>query len=170
MTRLEYVWGVDVAVARLAFAFAPMDGSQIQVETLHTGSDAREGQRLGWIDRQVRIYAGRQAGKRWPAACVWVEQPSGRFRNPQLLYTAGVVQAALFEALAVPVWTIPSSTWKQRTVGKGNASKEQVSAWVTAQGAGFNGQDEADAYAIGAAGRAMLVSGSWDATAHGVAA
>jgi Holliday junction resolvasome RuvABC endonuclease subunit len=162
---LEYVWGVDPALSRLAFACAPLDGGPISIETLHTGgNDIREGQRLGLLDRQVRIYARQLAGSYTPA-CVWVEQPSGRFRNLPLTYAVGVVQAALYETLAVPVWTLSSSAWKRRTVGVGNASKPQVAAWVTAQGADFNGLDESDAYAIAAAGRAMFTSGQWEAAA-----
>jgi Holliday junction resolvasome RuvABC endonuclease subunit len=160
----EYVWAVDPAVSRQAFAFAPVDGAEIEVETCHTDSEAREGQRLGWLDRQIRIYA-RQRAAEFPPAVVWVEQPSGRFRNLSLVYATGVLQAALFETLGVPVWTIPSSTWKQRTVGAGNASKAHVAAWVLAQGANVGGQDEADAYAIAAAGRAMLNAGAWSAAA-----
>jgi hypothetical protein len=110
----EFVWGVDPALSRVAVAFAPVGGGRPRVMTLVTGSDAREGQRLGWLDRQVRIAARQWAGS-YPPACVWVEQPSGRFRNLQLAYATGVIQAALFEALACPVWTIPSSTWKHRT-------------------------------------------------------
>lgn len=158
----QFVWGIDPAVSRMAFAFAPVDGGAITVETLATLSDAREGQRLGWLDRQVRIFAGQRTCE-FPPACVWVEQPSGKHRNLPLTYATGVVQAALFEVLAVPVWTIPSSTWKQRTVGVGNSTKAQVAAWVTEQGADFNGQDEADAYAIAAAGRAMLAAREWGA-------
>lgn len=159
-----YVWAIDPALSRVAFAFAPLDGGPIVVETLTTATDAREGERLGLLDRQVRIYARQRAAEFAPAV-VWVEQPSGRFRNLGLTYAVGVIQAALFEALACPVWTIPSSTWKRSTVGAGNATKEQVAAWVIAQGADFNGQDEADAYCIAAAGRAMLLAEAWDACA-----
>lgn len=159
---MSYVWGIDPAVSRLAFAFAPVDDGPITVETLSTASDATEGERLGLFDRQVRIYARQRAGD-FPPAVVWVEQPSGKWRAPALVYATGVVQAAVFETVGVPVWTIPSSTWKLRTVGKGNATKAQIAAWVVAQGADFNGQDEADAYAIAHAGRAMLASGRWAA-------
>lgn len=162
--RVVHVWGVDPAVDRLAFAFARVDSSAIEVETVRTDSSATEGERLGWLDRQVRIFARQRAGE-FPAACVWVEQPSGKFRNLTLAYAVGVIQAALFEVLGCPVWTIPSSAWKQRTVGVGNASKEQVAAWVLEQGASVNGQDECDAYAIAAAGRAMFTSGEWSASA-----
>jgi Holliday junction resolvasome RuvABC endonuclease subunit len=157
-----FVWGIDPAVSRSAFAFAPVDGGPIVVETLNTATDATEGERLGLLDRQVRIFA-RQRAAEFPPAVVWVEQPSGRWRNLTLAYAAGVIQAALFETVGVPTWTIPSSTWKQRSVGAGDASKAQVAAWVLKQGADFNGQDEADAYAIAHAGRAMVESGRWAA-------
>lgn len=163
-TGTAFVWGVDVAVSRLAFAFAPENGGAIEVETLVTRCDATEGERLGLLDRQVRIYA-RQAAGAYPPAVVWVEQPSGRFRNLALVYATGALQAALAEALGCPVWTVPSSAWKLRTVGRGNASKAQVAAWVAARSSTSASQDEADAYAIAAAGRAMVQAQSWEATA-----
>ena len=156
-----FVWGIDPAVSRLAFAFAPVDGGPIVVETLTTATDATEGERLGLLDRQTRIYARQRAGE-FPPAVVWVEQPSGRWRNLPLTYAVGVVQAAIFETLGVPVWTIPSSTWKQRTVGVGNATKAQAMAWAE-RVATVDGQDEADAVGIAHAGRAMLSSGRWAA-------
>jgi len=160
----EHVWAVDPALARLAFAFAAVDSDAVAVESLITRSDAREGARFGLLDRQVRIYA-RQAAGRYPPACVWIEQPSGRFRNLQLTYAVGVLQAALFETLACPVWTVASSAWKRRTIGVGNASKAQVAAWVDRLGVEVDGQDEADAVAIACAGRAMLAARSWEAVA-----
>jgi Holliday junction resolvasome RuvABC endonuclease subunit len=163
MTR-EFVWGIDPALSVLAFAFADLDSEGVEVETLTTRTTEREGARLGLLDRQVRIYA-RQAAGRYPPACVWVEQPSGRFRSPQLSYAVGVLQAALFETLACPVWTIPSGAWKRRSVGVGNATKPQVRAWVERLGVAVRSQDEADAVAIACAGRAMLISRSWEAAA-----
>jgi Holliday junction resolvasome RuvABC endonuclease subunit len=164
MTRPEHVWGVDVAVSHLAFAFAPLPDGPVDVASLNTLTDTREGQRLGLLDRQVRIYAQQVAGE-YPAACVWVEQPTGRFPSPQLMYAAGVVQAALFETLACPVWTVPVSTWKQRTVGKGNATKTDVFLWASRRQPTVETQDEADAYCIAAAGRAMVNTRSWEAAA-----
>jgi Holliday junction resolvasome RuvABC endonuclease subunit len=161
---MSCVWGIDPALSRVAFAFADMDSERVDVETLVTANEKAEGERLGLLDRQVRTYATMRAPELPPTVC-WVEQPSGRFRNLPLTYAVGVIQAALYETLGVPVWTIPSSTWKARTIGVGNATKAQVAAWVLAQGADFNGQDEADAYAIAVAGRAMLAAGSWSAVA-----
>jgi Holliday junction resolvasome RuvABC endonuclease subunit len=162
----EFVWGVDVGVSRQAFGFAPLelDGGSIVTEELRIDGEAREGQRLAWLHRKVRAYARERAAE-FPPAVAWIEQPSGRHRALQLTYATGVVQAALHEALAVPCWTIPSSTWKARTVGAGNASKAQVAAWVKAHGVELSSQDECDAYAIAAAGRAMLLAGSWEAVA-----
>ncbi len=156
----EFVWAVDPALSRLAFAFAEVDAATVHVRTLMTRTEEREGARLGLLDRQLRIAARQWAGP-FPPACVWVEQPSGRFRAPQLLYAVGVIQAALFETLACPVWTVPSSAWKRRTVGRGNATKEQVRAWVDRLEVDVSSQDEADAVAIACAGRAMLAAGSW---------
>jgi Holliday junction resolvasome RuvABC endonuclease subunit len=83
----------------------------------------------------------------------------------QLTYATGVVQAAMFEALGVPVFTVPSSAWKRRTVGVGNATKSQVRAWVDRLGVEVGDQDQADAVAIALAGRAMVRAGSWEAVA-----
>ena len=159
-----YVWGVDPSLAIQAVAFADVDSPSVDVRTLITRTTEREGARLGLLDRQLRIAARQWAGE-FPPEVVWVEQPSGRFTNLQLVYACGVIQAALFETLAVPVWSIPSGAWKRRTVGVGNATKPQVRAWVDGLGVAVDSQDEADAVAIACAGRAMLLSGSWEAVA-----
>ena len=164
MSHGEWVWGCDPALGRLAFAFAAVDSDTVEVETLTTRTTETEGARLGLLDRQVRIYS-RQAAGRFPPAVVWVEQASGRYQQPQLLYAIGALQAALFEALAVPVWTVPSSAWKKRTVGVGNATKPMVRGWVNRLGVAVESQDEADAVCIALAGRAMLRAGSWEAVA-----
>jgi Holliday junction resolvasome RuvABC endonuclease subunit len=159
-----YVWGVDPGIAVQAVAFADIESPVVQVRTLITRCDEREGARLGLLDRQLRIAARQWAGS-FPPEVVWVEAPAGRFRNPQLVYAVGVIQAALFETLGVPVWSIPSGAWKRRTVGVGNATKPQVRAWVDELGVDVDSQDEADAVAVACAGRAMLLSGSWEAVA-----
>jgi Holliday junction resolvasome RuvABC endonuclease subunit len=158
-----YVWGIDVAISRLAFACAEEHGEAVAVETLTTRNDATEGERLGLLDRQVRLFA-RLLAARYQPAVVWVEQPSGRHRALQLAYVTGVVQAACFEALRCPVWTIPSSAWKKRALGdgRGNATKPQVAEWATSQGFAFDSQDEADAIGIAVAGRRVLAAGRWE--------
>lgn len=166
MSGGEHVWGVDVALSRLAFACVALDSGAVSARTLFTGSGATEGERLGLLDRQARVFARQLAGDS-PPAVVWVEQPSGRHRALQLTYCTGVVQAALFEAVGVPVWTIPSSAWKRRALGpgRGNATKAQVRAYVDALGIVVDGQDEADAVCIALAGAAMVSEGCWEAAA-----
>lgn len=159
---MTFVWGVDVAVSHLEFAFADLHSDRIIVESLITKTDAREGERLGLIDRQVRIYAEQCS---YDPHVVWVEQPSGAVSSPQLVYVAGVVQASLFETFRCPVWTIPSGAWKKASVGFGNASKAQVSAWCAREGYRFDGQDQADAVGIAFAGRRMVQMGSWKVAA-----
>jgi Holliday junction resolvasome RuvABC endonuclease subunit len=161
---MSYIWGVDVAVSHLEFAFADLNSDRIEVESLITKTDAKQGERLGLIDRQVRIYA-RQMSLQYPPHVVWVEQPSGAVSSPQLVYVAGVTQAALFETLGCPVWTIPSGSWKKGSVGFGNASKPQVLAWCERMGYGFDGQDQADAIGVAFAGRRMVQTSSWEAAA-----
>jgi Holliday junction resolvasome RuvABC endonuclease subunit len=158
----EHVWAVDPAVSRMAFAFADLDTDTITVETLTTTTDATEGERWGLLDRQVRIFARERAGE-FPPSVVWVEQPSGQWRNLPLTYAVGVLQAALFEALGVPVWTMPTAAWKQRSVGRGNVSKQEVRAWVEQLGVPVESQDEADAVALAFAGRLMVRAGAWQA-------
>lgn len=158
---IEYVWGCDPAVSRLAFAFAPLPDGPLTVESFATDVDASEGERLALLAKRVRTYAYEREREFLPAAA-WVEQPSGQFRNPALSYATGVVQAALFEQLGCPVWTIPPTAWKKRAIGHGNASKAQVAAWVEDRSPDLASQDEKDAYAIACAGRAMFTSGEWD--------
>ena len=159
-----FIWGVDVALSRLAIACASLASERVDVERLVTRTDATEGERRGLLDRRIRFHV-RALACRFPPAVVWVEQPSGRFRALQLTYATGVVQAAMFEALEVPVFTVPSSAWKRRTVGVGNATKPQVAAWVDRLGVDVASQDEADAVAIAVAGRAMVRAGSWEVAA-----
>jgi hypothetical protein len=88
----------------------------------------------------------------------WVEAPLlAGMRNIQttiaIAQTSGTVLSSLSDTHQVPV-----SSWKQRTVGKGNADKSAVRAWLDeyhpklAQLCGSN-QDLYDAACIGLYGR-----------------
>jgi Holliday junction resolvasome RuvABC endonuclease subunit len=160
----EYVWGVDSAVSKVAFGFASMEWTTVEVEALHVDTDAREGERLGLLDRQVRIYA-EQVMNTFPPVCVWIEQASGRYVNQPLIQAIGVISAALYETLRCPVWSMPSGKWKKQALGVGNATKPQIGAWVRRHDPDVFDQDLCDAYAIAYAGRAILKSGQWEAAA-----
>lgn len=155
----DYVWGVDVAVSKLAFGFAALGWTTVESEPLHFDRELRGGRRLGLMDRKLRMWA-RNTATTFPPVAVFVEQPSGRFRNLELAYAAGVVQAALFEALGVEVLTITSGEWKRAAVGNGKASKPQVGAWVRRRVDGdvFD-EDQCDAVGIAFAGRLRVSVG-----------
>lgn len=154
----QFIWGVDPALSPMAFAFISLGWSVIEAETLVTHTDAHDGERLGLLDRRLRSYA-QQAARAYPPLCVWVEQPSGHWRIPQLSYCVGVAQAALYEILGVPVWSISSGAWKRRAVWYGAAIKAQVLAWVEGIGVGVDSEDQADAVAIAVAGGHMFLGG-----------
>lgn len=165
MTRLpaDYVWGVDVAVSKVAFGFAALGWTTVESETVHFDRELRGGRRLGLMDRRLRMWA-RNTAKVFPPVAVFVEQPSGRWRNPELAYAAGVVQAALFEALGVEVVTITSGEWKKATVGTGKATKQQVGAWVRRfVDPDVFDEDQCDAVGIAFAGRLRVCVGEKEA-------
>jgi hypothetical protein len=65
----SFVWGVDVALSRLVFACAESGRERVDVEPLITRTDATQGERMGLLDRQLRIFAGRSmlATGKWAA-------------------------------------------------------------------------------------------------------
>jgi Holliday junction resolvasome RuvABC endonuclease subunit len=158
-----YVWGIDVAISKLAVGFADLEVPSIDLTTVHTSTNLKDGARLAWLkERYCEHFL--VLGLRYPPYVIWVEEPIGRFPKPQLLYVAGIAQAVLYEMFGCPVWAIPTSKWKQESVGKGNANKEAVMKWVEAQqGSLPASQDEADAYAISYAGRRLVMAERWTA-------
>ena len=156
----EYCWGVDPSTKRVAIAAA---GSRPTVRTIEVPSTLRTGARLDWILGATYGLA-RELAEQCPPLYVWIEQPAafGRQPEPELYYAVGVVQAAIYSALRdiwphpVEVRTIPIGTWKKNSVGKGNATKEDVLWWSIDHGYTGTSEDEADAWAIAHAGRVLL--------------
>lgn len=153
-------WGMDVSTRRLAVAIVDADGWE-DVDTLEYGKTEPGAQRLSRIFHTTAAYVGRLAVDH-PPVCVWVEQPTGRHPAPTLVHAVGVVMAATYSALSelypfpVSVLGIGVSEWKAVTVGRGNASKQDIAAW--AAGIGYDGtsQDEADAIGIALGGLALM--------------
>jgi hypothetical protein len=105
----------------------------------------------------------------------FVEQPSGKSPNPNLVYAVGVIAAAVYAGLhnlamsrgapAPVVEMIPSATWKKVACGRGDlwkpkASAERpefesyaVAAWARENGFAVSSWDEADAAGIAVAAR-----------------
>jgi Holliday junction resolvasome RuvABC endonuclease subunit len=162
---MSYVWGIDPALARVAFAFAPDDGGLVTCELLSVPViEADLTLRIRALSRAVAARAPLYAAAR-PPACIWLEQPSGRHRNPHLLYGVGALLVALSEATRAPVWLIGPTAWKKRVLAHGHASKADVAAYVAEQGVVARTQDEADAAAIAMAGRSLYATRVREVTA-----
>ena len=113
------IWGVDLGTRKLAF-FA--------LDALHTGSYvanvpvSNRGLELTDLQKQMcRIL------EIDPEPVIFIEEPP-KVRNMRtflhLAQTCGMVLSYPARTYCVPV-----ASWKKATVGKGNASKEEVASW-----------------------------------------
>lgn len=145
----RYIWGVDVSSLRISVG---VDGP-VQWTASHAFErpvGAATGERLSLLYRDAGMFAGMLA-RRSPPDQVSVESPamiSGFGAEPILQYATGVVVAAFADALEVPVWMVPVARWKKRSVGHGNATKDQVKRWALEEGFAPTSQDEADAAGV----------------------
>jgi Holliday junction resolvasome RuvABC endonuclease subunit len=159
---MSHVWGIDPGINKVAFAYTA--GSLTWTETLVVPEgDPQIAGKLRRLMLEVRSHARHQASYGVPD-CVWVEQPSGQHRNLRLVYAVGVIIAAVYAATGAPVWEISPSAWKRPTVGRGQATKEEIWAWVEQRRIPIGNQDEADAACIALAGAAKFDAGQWEAT------
>lgn len=116
----QIAWGIDFSTTALSLAW---DGCDVGVETRTFKKKLRDGQRLHVIYSETRDLAEHVAEDHRPSI-VLIEQPSGRFRQLQLVYAAGVIQAAIYGVLGeVPVLTVPSKKWKKHVLGDGSHVK-----------------------------------------------
>ncbi len=96
-----------------------------------------------WVDRGVVMFA--------------IERPMGAAirATAVLMRVQGAVLACLPPQL--PVLELPPEEWKRETVGRGNASKDDVAVWAREHAGAPNGwpQDALDALAIAWAAHAM---------------
>lgn len=164
----DYFWGVDVSTRAVSIAWAGLVSGVSTIEfPVSPGKDAR---RLSIIRERVLLHADAIAADT-PPVFVWVEQASGRFNAPSLVYAVGVVQEAIYSALVglydnpVQVETVPSGTWKKVALGFGNAEKDEVFHWARKSGYMGTSQDEADALAIAEAARKSVRFGAQDQAA-----
>lgn len=149
----RFVWGVDASTLRVSIAVDA--GPPIALTKSFTKTRTPTA-RLAVIWHETREVA-LQLALSHPPARVVVEQPSGKFANPPLMYATGVIQAALVDALDVPLSLIAVSKWKAASVGHGGAKKPQILAW--AQRRGYTGrlEDEADALGVAVAATVLNV-------------
>jgi Holliday junction resolvasome RuvABC endonuclease subunit len=144
------VWGVDVGLGVTTIC-------AIQIEDDHEhvtfrmceppGPEAHEVARLMELQELLRTAA---MGLPRPDLVV-IERPQGKFPKALLMMAAGVICVTLRELTAVPTFLCAVQEWKKETVGKGNASKEEVMAWAAVEFPGADewwSQDDADAYGL----------------------
>lgn len=167
-------WGVDPSTLRVALAgVQPVpDGLERWVRTVSFASLDGPA-RLAHIYRETHDLvfglAERAGETGWPTppGIVFVEQPSGKQQNPELVYAVGVIQAAIYDALysglgrPVRIETCTSSWWKKRACGRGDIYKPKrgdrtpygVLVWAQSNGYDGSSWDEADAFGIAEAAR-----------------
>ena len=149
-----WVWGVDVAVARLDIAFVNQDGSW-QTNAVQVDEKLKGAARLSRLYDSTRQFA-RACGGHFPPLIVYLERPTGQFPNPPLDHACGIARAALYEGLSgiypfpVDIELVAVKDWRKKILGSGNANKDAALAW--AAGVGYDGDraDPAEALAIAA--------------------
>lgn len=165
-------WGCDPGTLR--FAVAAVVGPGEHRTALTSFSEARGGQRLSLIYDETRGFVARLLHDGWPLpGLVVFELPAGNPPNLELIYAAGVQQAAVFDAVLaetgrmVTTETMPTSSWKLAACGKGNLYKPTrkklgrapvfedyaVAVWARENGYMGRSYDECDALGLAEAGR-----------------
>lgn len=156
-------WGVDPSTKRVSIGASLRDARHVDTRSFTSSAGPR---RLGLIYAETWHFTNVMAEHFWPGF-VLVEQPSGKAPNPNLLYAVGVIQAAVYSALArlaqrdgfpwPVVETVPSATWKSLAIGPGWAKLDKAAGDILrlAREDGYDGDslDEADAWFIAKAAR-----------------
>jgi hypothetical protein len=151
------LWGVDVSTEFVDVAIVFEDGRwQTNRCFLDKRKDRHPVDHLAVIDRRWSEFVTALVGH-FPPVFVFVERPTGRFPQPQLVMAAGVVACATKRAADVPVEWVAVASWKKATGLGGNASKQQVFEWARALGLwSYAPQDAADALGICAYGCSVV--------------
>jgi Holliday junction resolvasome RuvABC endonuclease subunit len=161
-------WGVDPSVERVSIAaIYPMEDGPVRREdglpmvvkrsvAVRSFPRNREGRRLLDIFCETASFADDLRSAWGDPGFVWVEQPFA-FKHPvpPVSYMAqGVIMAAIVSVTDAVVESVkPPATWKQRSVGNGNANKAAVMEWARLNGCPSDLQDDCDAWAIAEAAR-----------------
>jgi Holliday junction resolvasome RuvABC endonuclease subunit len=148
-------WGVDPSTQRVSIAYVSSDGSRgVATRPFASGQGPA---RLAEIHAETVLFAASLILDGWPhPGLIYIEQPSGKMDNPNLVYAVGVIQAAIaHQRSEAKIETVTSSHWKKVTCGAGNIFKPKkrgdtygVLQWAQANGYRGSSWDEADALAI----------------------
>lgn len=151
------VMGWDLSSKKLACVYSLNDAigyesSLLPVHALKGGCSAA----AQWV-HELCVTLTDQHGPMMLTASAYVEAPIGAARlNIQVMLVQSLINGAVLSALQK--WNIPTehvapASWKKTTVGKGNADKKAVAAWVLETNPEFHSavggdQDLLDAYCI----------------------
>jgi Holliday junction resolvasome RuvABC endonuclease subunit len=115
------VAGIDPNKTKLALALLDTQSEQLRVHTFRTEVSAR------W--EQLNDLAVNAKELCADADVVYVEEPViGRSIRSSL--HVAISAGAAVSALGMPAHFVPVTTWKKSVVGRGNADKIGVSAWL----------------------------------------
>ena len=152
------VGGVDLGL-RKVHVFAVHDDDRIELFDVNLKRGARRDSELKEIYIKVSEYFS------GTTAPFFIEEPVvAGARNIRV--SLGIAQTAGAVAVAFrgAAYFVPVSTWKSRTVGKGNATKDQVKEWLSKEYVSYSvacegtnsPQDYADAACVAIYGNQML--------------
>lgn len=151
------LWGIDVSTSYLDLAFVFEDGSW-QTNRCFLDKDPKRDpvEHLVVIDRRWREFCAALV-RHFPPVFVFIERPTGRFPQPQLVMTAGVVACGASAVTSVPVDWVAVASWKKACGLGGNAPKAKVFEWACSLGLLASApQDAADALGIAAYGCSLV--------------
>lgn len=157
MSSRPALWGIDVSTSFVDIAFVFEDG-QWQTNRCCLDKDTKRDpvEHLAVIDERWRQFAEAMVGH-FPPVFVFVERPTGRFPQPQLVMAAGVIACGASAVTRVPVDWVAVASWKKACGLGGNARKEHVFEWARSLGLwSYAPQDAADALGVAAYGCSLV--------------
>lgn len=152
--HVSAVVGLDTAANRL-HAYTDREGDPLwSVELNGVKWKSADDRRTRLFSEAYLFFDTLPAG-----TAVFCEEPLAPPINGATTRLLGMAAGAIWAAhLSFDLWWfwVDSPTWKKQTVGKGNATKEQVNQWAQQQGKQFDAQDYYDAYALYVYGRRAI--------------
>jgi len=153
--------GIDPASSKVAYAF--FADQEFGLYTRKLGKSGGQSCALAWATTVSVIGSIK---KEWPDCQIYAFIESavvgrGGVRSTMVqCYTSGAIQGALYEA-GIPIQIANVSSWKKLVVGKGNATKEEVSEylrlrWPAVYKRAGGNQDAIDAACIAIYGQRLL--------------
>ncbi len=153
------VIGIDLGIRKAAYATWDTDGRDNHCELLHTGAYEVRPQLRHDELRMVRNWTAEMVSHSIiaePEVLVFIEEPligNNRKYSMNVAMTYGAVLSEL-ALLSVQVFSVNVQKWKAGTVGKGNATKDEVKNYIAVVNSSYPAlcgydQDRIDAACIG---------------------